>query len=1390
MILDGGDWGTFAVMAFVPYADAYIYIGEQANISTFRGIFKDAKGDSTVHFVFKERSTTITLSDIFGNVWSGTKAPSTTLFGEYIFQTKNVSITGKAMETAKVEGQGYFIQTFDGYNNYSESLFYSGFYALKLKNMDCISVNFNKFPAIGYQEIILVDDGTYLDLMDNSLSKVITLGIEKNGSSWSGDQIPVAFSDNPEMLDCLSLNAATAALGSLSYSEDDLMIYFNPITSKVTFQSGADGVSAPVDSAIYEPGESYILPSMSVTELPNGDLFCGWKNNATQDIYQPGEHVTLIGGTNTFVAVWGKKVHYVTGMDGIEVTGDLPYMEGGYASLTNNLRGRVASKDGVEYVFYGWKVDNELMYAGDQIVMPAEGITATAVWAVAVFLDPAYSGGDGNGSSAKPYTSFYDAYPALQQLLADSAYEAGSVVFVGSQTLDVAEYGELRTNDVQQGEPWSDSKGLFTYMSNANNPMFEAKLAQADKPVLFVGSTPSTRLTVTNSQTGHKMFYLAFDNVVFFDQMIININLYNITRFFMNSGGGFGPAFSTEGTTKAVAIDTNKQNSSSLSIRVYGGTLNYIYLGSSNAANKTNLYVGNNGEVTLLCMNNTHSYNSNNVILLSGAVITNLKLGPVGFDKIAKGSLSVTIRNGAVVRNIYDYAFDYSDPHNYCADMVRSLTFDGFSGSVAYSHKNIGLQGKVGNYPNGLDNISFINGSQVTFMGNDVFMKANPVAAVTFDATSSLGVGSKNIVGIENNFTSGEKIVAFPVTSYGVAIDYSWNGVVWGEPLYVTYETGFSSVTMPRTMTSAGDTVVLPNDLRHTIVTDANGIEVGFYGFRIDGKFYFAGESVTMDSNGLTATVVWVPVLTVDANYAGGDGNGTLAKPFITAEDAYLGLESIWEAYPAYEAGIVNFATDYTWDVMVEDGLFTFDNNGSRYNSILQAASKFVMFHGATDSVRLTLLDSQATKTLFYFTFDSPVGFDGITVLMASYQDTRYAQRYDMYFGPNYFVYSNSSDPIKTYTVAIDVQTNKGIEMNTWVYGGDWKFIYCGSFGANQIQNIYFGSGLSNPKTALLAVNNIPSKSIDNVIISSGTVSSLQIGAIDSMNVAGGKVVSGEIHVTIRGGIIPEIKDFNNESNQNNATRTNKYCENLVRTLVFDGFSGTTKYSHLATYMTVDQVRQYYGNGLDNLSFINGSNVTFTGNAIAMKANLNGVVYIESGSSVTGTINGIVADTANETVVAATSLAAGTNIWNGTAWSNTSNVGVALGAQIRVEAPYGIRFGFEGNKNAMSAMLGSKVTASGVLIIPTQMLTGQLSISTANVLNIANEYALSANQPDIFTGVLTDDPTSTASSESWLTAWKDVPFTARAYFTLEDGTTVYTDTIARSIQDVWNAQYA
>ncbi len=719
--------------------------------------------------------------------------------------------------------------------------------------------------------------------------------------------------------------------------------------------------------------------------------------------------------------------------------------------------------------------------------------------------------------------------------------------------------------------------------------------------------------------------------------------------------------------------------------------------------------------------------------------------------------------------------------------MVRSLTFDGFSGSIAYSHKNIGLQGKLGNYPNGLDNISFINGSQVTFMGNDVFMKANPVATVTFDATSSLGVGSKNIVGIHSDFSNNEQTTEIPVSFYGKAIKLVWNGSTWNTALYVKYLTGYAGVSLPDTLTTLGSKVILPNDLRHTIVTDSNGIEVGFYGWMVHDKFYFAGETVYADANGLTATAVWVPVLTVDANYAGGDGNGTLAKPYTTAEDAYLGLESIWEAYPAYEAGIVNFATDYVWDAMTPGGVFNYGSNTSSgtYQANLNAASKFILFQGASDTVKLTFADLKTDKTLYYFSFDSPVGFDGISLEFIARPNIsfRISQRYDLYFGPNY---SNGS-----LTIGLEVLYNRtGSVMNTWLYGGRWGFVYCGSGNASLTQNVFFGTGLSNPSTSLLVINNSPVKSVDNVIISSGTVSTLQIGAIDSMNVAGGKAVSGEIHVTIRGGIIPEIKDFNKELDQNNTTRINKYCENLVRTLVFDGFSGTTKYSHLATYMTVDQVRQYYGNGLDNLSFINGSNVTFTGSAIAMKANLNGVVYIESGSSVTGTINGIVADTANETVVAATSLAAGTNIWNGTAWSNTSNVGVALGAQIRVEAPYGIRFGFEGNKNAMSAMLGSKVTASGVLIIPTQMLTGQLSISTANVLNIANEYALSANQPDIFTGVLTDDPTSTASSESWLTAWKDVPFTARAYFTLEDGTTVYTDTIARSIQDVWNAQYA
>ncbi|HAZ18616.1 MAG TPA: hypothetical protein DCY75_00395, partial [Clostridiales bacterium] len=68
--------------------------------------------------------------------------------------------------------------------------------------------------------------------------------------------------------------------------------------------------------------------------------------------------------------------------------------------------------------------------------------------------------------------------------------------------------------------------------------------------------------------------------------------------------------------------------------------------------------------------------------------------------------------------------------------------------------------------------------------------------------------------------------------------------------------------------------------------------------------------------------------------------------------------------------------------------------------------------------------------------------------------------------------------------------------------------------------------------------------------------------------------------------------------------------ENLVRTLVFDGYIGSVNYDHLAV--------NFNANGLDNLSFINGSTVIFTGKNIVMKANSNGIAYQDDFSSFSG----------------------------------------------------------------------------------------------------------------------------------------------------------------------------
>ena len=350
------------------------------------------------------------------------------------------------------------------------------------------------------------------------------------------------------------------------------------------------------------------------------------------------------------------------------------------------------------------------------------------------------------------------------------------------------------------------------------------------------------------------------------------------------------------------------------------------------------------------------------------------------------------------------------------------------------------------------------------------------------------------------------------------------------------------------------------------------------------------------------------------------------------------------------------------------------------------------------------------------------------------------------------------------------------------IYGGAWDYFYLGSTSEVKTETYYVGTGESDLTVNLIAINNIASRSKSFAYINSGTVTNLHVASIDNIDSTknpNGRIVRGSLTYVVKGGIINKILDYNRESDQNHATRTNPYCENLVRTLVFDGYIGSVGYDHLAVILNA--------NGLDNLSFINGANVTFTGENIVMKANANGIVYKDAGSSFVGvSIQGIKSNyTSGESLGSTMTVASGFSVWNGDAWSNSENAGAVLGASIRTTAPYGIRFGFELNGETLGYMLGKSVSSVHFLIIPTELLTGSLSVSTENVLDIPITSVLSATQPDVFTGVLTDDITS--SSTEWLDVWKDIEFTARAYYVLEDGTIYYSATIARSIQNVWDA---
>lgn len=380
----------------------------------------------------------------------------------------------------------------------------------------------------------------------------------------------------------------------------------------------------------------------------------------------------------------------------------------------------------------------------------------------------------------------------------------------------------------------------------------------------------------------------------------------------------------------------------------------------------------------------------------------------------------------------------------------------------------------------------------------------------------------------------------------------------------------------------------------------------------------------------------------------------------------------------------------------------------------------------------------------------------------------------DFYLGKNFA--SASAQNLGFDAAAVNNST-----VNFKIYGGSFSQMYIGYGGAHaDTVNMYFGTGEAD---SVPLVNNYylvgysSVKTVATFDFKSGTVGTLYFCKSGNYDYA----PAGDYIVRLGSGPITLVQ-LTDSGSTLDATDPD-YFVNMTRTLIFDGFKGNFKYQHRYQNGVI-------GNGISNVAFINGASVNITNSSIMLSPAANGkaILYLDSTSYVTTTL-GVSGVSASEGAEVVTKLSGSTyatgvwHIWNGTSWTIGTDYGAAMGASVRTEAPYGIRFGFVGSTAALEAMTGKIVTEKGVLIIPTNMLnSADLLYSNENALIIPAVHALSAAQPNQFTGVLVDS--MDASDEAWLDIWENVSFTARAYYKLADGSVIYSDSVARSISQV------
>ncbi len=594
---------------------------------------------------------------------------------------------------------------------------------------------------------------------------------------------------------------------------------------------------------------------------------------------------------------------------------------------------------------------------------------------------------------------------------------------------------------------------------------------------------------------------------------------------------------------------------------------------------------------------------------------------------------------------------------------------------------------------------------------------------------------------------------------------------LWTKQYALDYNTGFDGVALDKDFIGfAGDRIVLTDDLRGQVVTDA-GNELTFFGWNIDGKFYDAGDGYVLGESNATATAVWVPAIFVDPTYAGDDSNGSRAKPFVKVGDAYAALKTLLASSDAV-GGAVYLLSDAVMDAETDISFAPVSNIPT-----LEDAGKPVLFTAVNNTIKFTTDNGTFSNTLHIL---GSVMFDNLTLRVKGTTFIRMTPAKDAYFGPN-FAFEQTSGYRAVY---LDGQNQNVEEVTYKIYDGKFDMLVWGSNLITNTQvklNIFVGTGNadSNPTIGNVAVNAIACVADAKVEFRSGTVTNLVFGTTyGNATYKARQPIGNMTCVVYEGMTVGNVRDAYSDAT-NYLPAIAEYCANLSKTLVFDGYKGDINYYHYTNTNTT------VVNGINNVSFIGGAQVNFTNQDVVVVngANASANVYIEAGSSYTGNIQGSCIHDGAEMQVKLTP-ANGFNAWNSDknhTWTN-GTYGAALGAQKRTVAPHGIRFGFAGSTSALEAMLGQALQEKGVLLIPTDLLEGDLNLNTADALKVEAKVALSLKESNVFTAMLVDDLIN--SDSTWLDKWNDVEFTACAYFKLDDDSVVYSNSIVRCIADI------